>query len=71
MKYIYFIIAIVLAITLFSFYFLLPDKPVPQTDIAVTVNGHNLARKTIESRYVKFGYHSEDLPDMVDEAITR
>jgi len=71
MKYLYFIIAIVLAITLISFYFLLPDKPIPQTDIAVTVNGHNLARKTIESRYVKFGYHSEDLPDMVDEAITR
>ena len=71
MKYIYFIIAIVLAITLFSFYFLLPAKPKPQTDIAVTINGHDLARKTIESRYGKFGYHSQDLSDIVDEAITR
>jgi hypothetical protein len=71
MKYIYFIIAIVLAISVFSFYFLLPDKKMVQTDIAVTVNGHDLTRQTIDNRYGKFGYHSKGLPDIVDEVITR
>ncbi len=40
-------------------------------NVAVTVNGHDLAKATVTAAGAKAGYHSEDYAELLDSAITR
>ena len=71
MKYILTILVIICAATLLTLYFVWPEKPMETTNVAVTVNGHNLARATVTAEGTKKGYHSEDYAELLDSAITR
>lgn len=65
------ILGIVLAATLLTLYFVWPEKQPHQTGVAVTVNGHDLAKATITAEGAKTGYHSDDYGTLLDSAITR
>jgi hypothetical protein len=54
-----------------TLYFVWPDKPQPQANVAVTVNGHDFARNTITAEGAKGGYHSDDYAALLDSVITR
>jgi hypothetical protein len=70
MKYLLTIISIAClatAIALFAFW---PEKQPEEKDIAVTINGHNLARTTLESGDGT-GYHRSSQEELMESAITR
>ena len=71
MKYLYYILAIVVAITLLSLFFLWPEQKIPQKDVLFTINGQNYTRETVTSQYSKFGYHSDNTSEIIDTAISR
>lgn len=71
MKYIAIILVIICSATLLTLYFVWPDKPMETTNIAVTVNGHRLAKTTIAAEGARLGYHSGDHAALLDSAITR
>lgn len=71
MKYLLAILSIVAAITALSLFMLWPEKQPLEQDIAVTVNGHNLARKTLAEQEGKSGYHQDSKSELIDSAITR
>jgi hypothetical protein len=71
MKYLITILVIICTATLLTLYFVWPEKSMDKTNIAVTINGHNLARTTVTAEGEKAGYHSEDYPELLDSAITR
>jgi hypothetical protein len=71
MKYLFTIIGIVLVASLLTLYFVWPEKPQPQANVAVTVNGHDFARNTITAEGAKSGYHSGDYEALLDSVITR
>jgi hypothetical protein len=71
MKYLATILIIICTATLLTLYFVWPDKPMDATNIAVTVNGHRLAKTTIAAEGARVGYHSEDHAALLDSAITR
>lgn len=71
MKYLFTILGIVIAATLFTLYFVWPEQQPQQTDIAVTVNGHGLTRTSIASPDPGSDSHSEDYAALLDSAITR
>ncbi len=41
------------------------------TNVAVTVNGHDLAKATVVAQGAGSAYHSKDYPDLLNSAITR
>lgn len=71
MKYLNFILLIVIGATLLSLFFLWPEETIQERDIALTINGHNYSHKAIESQFNKFGYHSNDSAEIIDSIITR
>jgi len=71
MKYIITIIVIICAAASVTIYFIWPEKAPDTTNVAVTVNGHNLAKNSVETAGGKSGYHSEEYADLLDSAITR
>ncbi len=60
MKYLYYILAIVVAATLLSLFFLWPEQEVDGKDPLFTINGQKYTRESITSQYSKFGYHSDN-----------
>ena len=71
MKYLFTVLGIVVTITLLTIYFVWPEPRQPQADVAVTVNGHDLAKKAITAAGEKRGYHNNDYNALLDSAITR
>jgi hypothetical protein len=71
MKYLIIILGIICTATLLTLYFVWPEKPINATNIAVTVNGHDLAKTTVTAEGARAGYHSEDYAEVLDSAITR
>ena len=71
MKYLYYILAIVVAATLLSLFFLWPEQEVDGKDPLFTINGQKYTRESITSQYSKFGYHSDNKSEMIDTAISR
>ena len=71
MKYIITILVIICAAASVTIYFIWPEKPADTTNVAVTVNGHNLAKPSVETAGETNGYHSEEYADLLDSAITR
>jgi hypothetical protein len=71
MKYIIIILLLVCAATSATLYFVWPEQSVDTTNVAVTVNGHNLTKNSVEMGGEKNGYLSEEYADHLDSAITR
>lgn len=71
MKYLATILAIMLTVTVVTLYFIWPQSAPTTAQVAVTVNGHDLARDTITAENGKSGYHSDDYASLLDSAITR
>ena len=71
MKYIITILVIICAATTATLYFVWPEKAMDTTNVAVTVNGHNLAKTSVEAVGTRSGYHAEEYADLLDSAITR
>jgi hypothetical protein len=72
MKYLITILAIICAATMLTLYFVWPDQPMDTKNIAVTINGHDLAKSTIAADGARAGYHSVyDSAQLLDSAITR
>lgn len=71
MKYLFIILAIVAAsITLSRLLLISPEKMVPD-DIAITINGHNIAEKTVVREETRFGYHADEQSERYDSIITK
>ena len=71
MKYLITILVIICFATLLTVFFVWPEKSMDTTNIAVTINGHDLAKATVTTKGEKTGYHSEDYAELLDSAITR
>lgn len=71
MKYIITILVIICAAASVTLYFIWPEKAADTANVAVTVNGHNLAKNSVETAGETNGYHSEEYADLLDSAITR
>lgn len=71
MKYLIIILSIICTATLLTLYFVWPEKSMETKHIAVTVNGHDLAKTAVAAQGVKAGYHSEDYSELLNSAITR
>ncbi len=71
MKYITIILVIICSATLLTLYFVWPDKPMDTANVAVTINGHKLAKTTVAAEGARAGYHSADHTALLDSAITR
>lgn len=70
MKYLFIIFGLV-ATTLIISFFLRPDKvSIPEGEIAVTINGHNISNETLATDKHNYGYH-ETRNDLYDSVITR
>jgi hypothetical protein len=71
MKYLLTILSIAClatAVALFAFW---PEKQPEEKDIAVTINGHNLPRATLENKDAQAGYHRSSQEELMESAITR
>ncbi len=71
MKYLIITLGIIWLVTVSTFYFLWSDKSADEGNIAVTINGHNLALNSVSAGAEPVGYHSEEYADLLDSAITR
>lgn len=71
MKYLLTILAIVCAASLINLFYMWPHKPMAQKDIAVTINGHQLAQADLKAEETQSGYHQETKADMLDSLITK
>ena len=71
MKYLIIILSIICTATLLTLYFVWPEQSMEAKHIAVTVNGHDLAKTAVAAQGVKTGYHSEDYSELLNSAITR
>lgn len=71
MKYLFTILGIVLVATLLTLYFVRPEKQARQTDVAVTINGHDLGRAAISAEGARSGFHGDDYATLLDSVITR
>ncbi|MCF8056746.1 MAG: hypothetical protein K9K37_08915 [Desulfocapsa sp.] len=69
MKYIFTLLAIVLAVSAITVYFLQPAPDIMKEDILVTVNGHNLSRSLLEQKKSQSSYHSKDEKALLDTII--
>jgi hypothetical protein len=71
MKYIATILVIICSATLLTLYFVWPEKPLDSANVAVTINGRQLAKSTVAAEEARTGYHSGDHAALLDSAITR
>ena len=71
MKYLITILLLVCAATSATLYFVWPQKSMDTANVAVTVNGHNLAKNRVQAVGADNGYHSEEYAALLDSAITR
>ncbi|KJR97833.1 MAG: hypothetical protein VR65_22715 [Desulfobulbaceae bacterium BRH_c16a] len=71
MKYLYIILVIVILATVFSLFGFLPGESPSKDEIAISINGHNIARNAVTLESKKSGYHSNDPSDVYDTLITR
>lgn len=71
MKYLFIILAIVSLATVLSLFSFLPGKFPSKGPIAISINGHDIAREAIDSESKKSGYHSEKQTEIFDAVITR
>ncbi len=74
MKYLNFILLIVITATALSLFFLWPEETMRERDVALTINGHNYSHNSIEAQSSQLGYHSDDSgnsAEIVDSIITR
>lgn len=71
MKYLFAILGIVIVASLLTLYFVWPEQQAVQTDVAVTINGHNLAKTAITTENVRSDTPDEEYTVLLDSAITR
>jgi hypothetical protein len=71
MKYLFIIGSIVALASIIFLFGLLPKQKMPQDQIALTINGHDIASKTIEQEGKRFSYHAEEQSDLYATIITR
>jgi hypothetical protein len=71
MKYLLTILGIICVASLLTLYFVWPDKPMQDSKVAVTVNGHDLAKTTVAAEGTRGGYHNEDYAELLDSVIMR
>ncbi len=71
MKYLYIILAILGVATLFTMFFIIPERTVPQKDIAISINGRDFDKDTITAEGEKYGYHADQQSEVFDTLITR
>jgi hypothetical protein len=71
MKYLLTILSFVCLATVLSVFALWPEKQPDEKDIAVTINGHKLARATLAKGEGSSSYHQGSQSDLMDSAITR
>lgn len=71
MKYLTIIFFIICSVTALTIYWLRPDPGLPPNEIALSVNGREIAEKTILAMKRKAGYHQKGRTDIYDTVITR
>lgn len=73
MKYLNTVFGIIGLITLFFAWFMWPEKQLQPTDVAVTINGHALAKSNLVSDLATDNNHHDDdrYQTILDSAITR
>jgi len=71
MKYLYSILAIVVAASLLSLFFLWPNSKIPKKDTLFTINGQKYTRDIVTSQNNRFGYHSDNNLEMINTVISR
>lgn len=70
MKYLLIILAILLAITGATLFFIWPSRQVEKKDVLVTINGHNISRSDIQDDGLLVSPHESD-KDLIDSVITK
>lgn len=71
MKYLFIILAIVSLATVLSLFSFLPGKTPSKDEIAISINGRDIARDTIALEGTKRGYHAKEQAELYDTVITR
>lgn len=71
MKYLFIILAIVSLATVLSLFSFLPGKTPSKDHIAISINGHDIARDAVTAENKRSGYHSEKQSELFDAVITR
>jgi hypothetical protein len=71
MKYLFIILAIVSLATVLSLFTFLPKKAPPRDEIAISINGHDIAKDTISRESTKKGYQAKDKSEIYDTLIIR
>ncbi|KAB2890011.1 MAG: hypothetical protein F9K32_10375 [Desulfobulbaceae bacterium] len=71
MKYLLTILSIACIATAIALSAFWPDKQPEEKDIAVTINGHSLARSALEREEGSAGYHRSSEQELMESAITR
>jgi hypothetical protein len=70
MKYLITVLVIICGATLMTLYFVWPEKPMDTALVAVTINGHDLAKTTVASGGAIAGYHCNgDYDELLDSVI--
>lgn len=71
MKYLVFIFTIVLLASGLTLFNLLPEEKIPKSDVALTINGRDIAQETVNSQSTGSGYHDESRSQLYNTIITR
>jgi len=71
MKYLLIVLAIVLAITSVTVFYLWPEPKIIEKDILVTVNGHSLPRSLLDREKAQSGNSSKDNKALLDNIIIK
>jgi len=69
MKYLLTVLAIILAVTAVTVFYLWPEPESIETNILVTINGHNLPQSVLDQKKEQSGYHSKDDKAILDTII--
>ncbi|MDR3629213.1 MAG: hypothetical protein P4L42_02625 [Desulfocapsaceae bacterium] len=70
MKYLFIILIILLGVSAATFFFILPEQPKDKQDILITINGHDILRKDIQSQGAN-AYRHTGSDDYLNTIITR
>lgn len=71
MKYLFIILAIVSLATVLSLFSFMPGKTPSKEEIAISINGRDIARDAVATEFDKRGYHADDRAELYDTLITR
>jgi hypothetical protein len=71
MKYLYTILAIVGLASILTLFFIFPEKSIPEKDIFLSINGHDITKDTVTAEGKKYGYQTDRHTDFFDTLITR